>query len=128
MAMPSPDHAVTWFEIPALDLPRAQTFYETVLGRPMQRVAMGGDPMALFARDEGAVGGCLVAGSSAPPPTTNGSRVYLNAGASLDAALSRVKAAGGRVSTPSTELPDGLGFFAHITDTEGNRVGLHALA
>ena len=127
MAMHTHDNAVNWFEIPALDLARAQSFYETVLARPMQRMAMGGEPMALFARDDGAVGGCLVAGPSSAPPTTNGSLVYLNAGPSLDAALSRVKAAGGRVSTPSTELPDGMGFFAHITDTEGNRVGLHAL-
>lgn len=29
---------------------------------------------------------------------------------------------------PCTELPDGLGCFAHIIDTEGNRVGLHAEA
>jgi hypothetical protein len=32
------------------------------------------------------------------------------------------------VTTPKVQLPDGMGCFAHIADTEGNRVGLHAAA
>ena len=29
---------------------------------------------------------------------------------------------------PRVELPEGMGVFAHILDTEGNRIGLHANA
>ena len=47
---------------------------------------------------------------------------------SLDAALARAEQAGGRIATPRTELPDGLGVFAHILDLDGNRVGVHAMA
>jgi len=47
---------------------------------------------------------------------------------SLDAVLARVEAAGGRIATPKVQLPGDMGVFAHITDTEGNRVGLHALS
>jgi len=36
--------------------------------------------------------------------------------------------AGGRIATPKVQLPGDMGCFAHITDTEGNRVGLHSLA
>jgi uncharacterized protein len=54
--------------------------------------------------------------------------VYLNAGATIDPVLARVAKVGGAVATPKTALPPGMGFFAHITDSEGNRVGLHALA
>ena len=46
----------------------------------------------------------------------------------LDTVLARVAGAGGRVTTPKVQLPEGMGCFAHITDSEGNRVGLHALA
>ena len=46
---------------------------------------------------------------------------------SLDAALARVQAAGGSVALPRQALPPGMGYFAHITDLDGNRVGLHAL-
>ncbi|MCE2990508.1 MAG: VOC family protein, partial [Nitrosomonadaceae bacterium] len=56
-----------------------------------------------------------------------GSIVYLDANPSIDAALERVLAERGRVSLPKTALPPGMGYFAHIVDSEGNRVGLHAL-
>ena len=47
---------------------------------------------------------------------------------SLDAALERVVAHGGRVALPRQALPPGMGFYAHIHDLDGNRVGLHALS
>jgi predicted enzyme related to lactoylglutathione lyase len=37
-------------------------------------------------------------------------------------------AAGGRISTPRVDLPEGMGSFVHLIDSEGNRIGLHALA
>ncbi len=61
-------------------------------------------------------------------PAADGTLVYLNAKPSLDAVLARVEAAGGRITTPKVQLPGDTGCFAHITDTEGNRVGLHAPA
>jgi uncharacterized protein len=54
--------------------------------------------------------------------------IFLNAGPSLDAVLARVKSVGGHITTPKVALPGNMGVFAHITDSEGNRVGLHALA
>ena len=33
--------AISWFEIPTPQLDQAQVFYESVLGRPMRREAMG---------------------------------------------------------------------------------------
>ena len=53
---------------------------------------------------------------------------YLNADPSLDAVLARVERAGDKVALPRTELPKDMGCFAHIVDSEGNRVGLHAMA
>jgi len=119
--------AITWFEIPAADLGRATRFYETVLGVEMKPEQMGPHKMAIFPYANPGVGGCLTAGDG-NQPAEHGNLVYLNAGASLKAALGRVERAGGRISLGQTALPDGLGFFAHIIDTEGNRVGLHALA
>lgn len=127
MAPHTDQHALRWFEIPVLDIERAQRFYETLLDAPMKREQMGTHTLALFRPGTRGVGGCLVAGNGTPWPASIGSLVYLNAEPSLDAVLSRVEAAGGRVATPKAELPDGMGVFAHITDTEGNRVGLHSL-
>jgi len=60
-------------------------------------------------------------------PSSAGTRVYLDASPSIDAALSRVADAGGKVVTRKTALPPGLGYWAHISDSEGNVVGLHAM-
>jgi len=121
-------HAVNWFEIPVLDLDRATRFYQTLLAVPLRRETMGQHEMAVFSSSETGVGGCLLAGPGTPEPARQGSLVYLNAEPSLDAALARVEAAGGRITTPKVQLPGDMGVFAHVTDTEGNRVGLHALA
>jgi uncharacterized protein len=121
-------HAVNWFEIPVRDLDRAQAFYETLLGARLRREEMGGHTLAVFGYDEAGVGGCLLAGEGTPSPAADGTLVYLNAKPSLDAALERVQRAGGRITTPKVALPAGMGVFAHVADTEGNRIGLHALA
>jgi len=118
-------HAITWFEIPAADLGRATRFYETVLGVELKHETMGPQQMAVFPYQSPGVGGCVTAGDG-NGPADHGNIVYLNAGASLDAALGRVPSAGGKVTLGRTALPDGMGFFAHIVDSEGNRVGLHA--
>jgi len=126
--MTQPRHAITWFEIPVRELDRAQRFYEAVLERPMARETMGSEQMALFAADAEGVKGCLNIGAEAVAPSSAGTRVYLDASPSIDAALARAARAGGSVVTPKVALPEGMGFFAHIADTEGNVVGLHALA
>ena len=82
----------------------------------------------MFAASETGVKGCLNIGAEAVAPSAAGTRVYLDAAPSLDAALARVPDAGGRVVTSKVALPEGLGWFAHIADSEGNVVGLHALA
>jgi len=122
-------NAVTWFEIPSTQLDKAQAFYEAVLKCKMRREPMGPSEGAVFPyeREEG-VGGALLAGPTAPAPASNGTLIYLDASPSLDAALARAVKAGGKVALPRQALPPGLGFFAHITDLDGNRVGLHALA
>lgn len=120
-------HALSWFEIPVQNLDRAQSFYEALLGRSMRREAMGPSQGAVFAYQPGSgVGGALMCGPTAPASASGGTLVYLDATPSLDAALARAVAQGGRVALPRQALPEGMGFFAHIFDLDGNRVGLHA--
>lgn len=122
-------NAISWFEIPTTQLDAAQAFYETVLGRPMRRESMGPSQGAVFAYDRAqeGTGGALMMGPTAPRVATGGTLVYLDATPSLDAALQRAVGQGGQIAQPRTALPPGMGFFAHITDLDGNRVGLHAL-
>ena len=127
MAQHTQHHAVNWFEIPVKSMDRAQAFYETLLAAKLHRENMGEQTMAVFPYDDNAVGGCLLAAAGVEP-SAQGALVYLNAKPSLDTVLARVEAAGGRITTPKVQLPGDMGVFAHITDTEGNRLGLHALA
>ena len=122
-------NAIDWFEIPARNIDRAQRFYETLLAAPMRRESMGPDKtLAVFAYAETGVGGCVMSGPGLAPAGSAGTLIYLNAAPSIDTVLGRLEGAGGRLVTPKVTLPDGMGVFAHIEDTEGNRVGLHALS
>jgi hypothetical protein len=123
--MPKQD-ALTWFEIPAADFRRATRFYEAVLGASLKTATMGEATMAVFPYQEPGVGGCIIDGNG-HVPSSKGTVVYLNAAPRIDDALARVAEAGGSVVLPKTALPANMGFFAHVIDTEGNRVGLHAL-
>lgn len=119
--------AISWFEIPVRDLDRAQRFYEAVLERKLARETMGAEQLAIFPAGEGRTQGCITLGATPVAPSTTGTRVYLDASPSIDAALSRVADAGGKVVARKTALPPGMGFWAHVGDTEGNVVGLHAM-
>ena len=126
--MTTPRNAIDWFEIPVRNMDRAAAFYETLLGTTIRRETIGPNALGVFTYDvDQGVGGCLLAGEHVPAPSLDGSLVYLNAGPSLDAVVARVAAAGGRVLVPKVTLPGDMGCFVHIADTEGNRVGLHAL-
>jgi hypothetical protein len=117
---------VVWFEIPAGDLGRAAEFYETILQTQLKPESFGPHEMRMFAYDDGAAGGCILKGPGYAPAAA-GVVAYLNADPSLDTVLARVERAGGKVALPRTALPKDMGCFAHIIDSEGNRVGLHAM-
>jgi predicted enzyme related to lactoylglutathione lyase len=128
MSNPSPDirHAIHWFELPVRSIDRTLPFYEQMLGLKLKRENFGGADMAIFPSDDGGIHGCLLAEPNTPLDNHGAALVYLNANPSLDEALRRVEAAGGRILKPRQELPEGMGCFAHVSDPEGRRVGLHA--
>ena len=120
--------AIDWFQIPASDLVRAKTFYETICGVSLRK--MEGPPgMEMWAfpadRQSGEIGGHIVSGEGAVPSAT-GTVVFLNADPDLQVVLDRVDGAGGRVLMPKTPTSGDAGYFAMIADTEGNTVGLHS--
>lgn len=118
-------NAISWFEIPARDLSRAGQFYNRVLGKPLLLQRFGPDDLLVFRYEKPGVGGCVLRHDSVEP-SPQGVIIYLVV-ETLDAALQRAQEAGGTVATPRTELPEGMGYYAHIIDSEGNRIGLHAM-
>ncbi len=118
---------LNWFEIPATDIDRAKKFYETIFNIEMPTMEMGDTILAFFPYAPGsgkAAGG--IAKSDSHTPSQEGSIIYLNGNPDLSAVEARVEAAGGTVDTPKFSIGEN-GFCAYITDTEGNRVGLHSM-
>jgi hypothetical protein len=111
-----------WFEIPARDMDRAVRFYEAVLEASLERETAGAMEMAVFPHQKPGASGAVVRAKGYEPAEA-GSVVYLNLD-DIRPALERVPRAGGTVLLPRTALPDEIGFFAQIRDSEGNRVGL----
>lgn len=125
----NPQHAISWFELPSADFSRAVGFYNHILNTKLKVEKFGPDAtdLAVFPASEQGTAGCVIHDAQYKP-NAEGAVVYLNCQSDLDAVLRRVPAAGGKVVLGKTALPPGMGFFAHIADTEGNRVGLHGLA
>ena len=115
-----------WFEIPARDMDRAVRFYEAVLEASLVRETAGAMEMAVFPHQKPGASGAVVRARGYEPAEA-GSVVYLNLD-DIRPALERVTRAGGTVLLPRTALPDEIGFFAQIRDSEGNRVGLFSRA
>jgi uncharacterized protein len=119
-------NAIAWLERPARNIDRSQAFYEAVLHCKMRREQIGPSVGAVFPYEGEGVGGAIMCGRSAPPLGSGGTLVYLDVSPSINAVLARVKLAGGLVAMDRTALPPGMGFIAHVTDQDGNRIGLHS--
>jgi predicted enzyme related to lactoylglutathione lyase len=115
--------ALSWFEIPVLDMKRAVAFYEATLGVEMKQELFAGVPNAIFPyQREAGVGGALFCDGKRKP-VAGGAVVYLPVGDVKEAAA-RAKKAGGTVIADQIDIGD-PGFIALVVDTEGNHVGLH---
>jgi predicted enzyme related to lactoylglutathione lyase len=123
-------NAISWFEIATTDIDRAQKFYEAVFSINMIPMDLPNIKMRMFPLDDmmTQVGGALVdSGGFHKASVTDGPLIYLNANPDVQNVLDKVEAAGGGIIVPKTEISPEYGFMAVITDTEGNRIGLHSV-
>ncbi|HLT82554.1 MAG TPA: VOC family protein [Cyclobacteriaceae bacterium] len=122
-------HAVSWFEIPAKDLERAQKFYESIMGISMIPLDLENVRMRMFPVDDpSAVAGALCESEGFYNPSmTDGPLIYLNGNPDLQPILDKVEAAGGKVIVPKTQISPEYGYMAVIRDSEGNRIAFHCV-
>jgi predicted enzyme related to lactoylglutathione lyase len=112
-------------EIPTADFPRAVAFYKSILGVNIEEIDMDGIKMGLFPNSDSGIAVQLINGSDYKP-SGHGTIVYLNAGDDLQKVADKIKANGGNIIIPKTEIGPDMGFYAMFTDTEGNKLGLHS--
>lgn len=117
---------VVHFEIPVDDLARAKQFYNSIFGwgledfPGMDYTGITTVPTGENQRptEPGAINGGFMKRSD----QVTGTVVAINV-ASVDDYIGKVQAGGGSLVMPKVEIP-GMGFYAYVTDTEGNVVGL----
>ncbi len=122
-------NAISWFEIPAEDLDRAQKFYEAIFGIEMIPMELPNLRMRMFPlEDMNGIGGALCHHTHFyHPSATDGPLIYLNGNPDLQNVLDKVEDAGGKIALQKTEITPDYGYMAVIIDTEGNRIGLHSI-
>jgi len=122
------DNAISWFEIPATDIDRAQKFYEAVFNIQLQAMDFQGIKMRMFPLDDPmkGVGGAVVdTNGFHKPSATDGPLIYLNGNPDVQIFLDRIEKAGGKILVPKTTISDEYGDMAVFLDSEGNRIALH---
>jgi predicted enzyme related to lactoylglutathione lyase len=117
-----PANAVVWAEIPVKDMEASKRFYAHVLQTSLKDEEGGPNPMAAFAYQAGDAGvsGHIYPGR--PAGDGSGPTVHLAVQDTVEAAMERVGAAGGKVVSPVIEIPAGR--FAYCLDPDGNSIGL----
>jgi len=123
-------NAISWFEIPATDLNRAQKFYETIFNITLSPLDLPNIKMRMFPLDDmmNEVGGAIVeSGGFHKPSATDGPLIYLNGNPDVQIILDKVEAAGGKIMVPKTQISPEYGYMAVMIDTEDNRIALHSM-
>jgi uncharacterized protein len=121
---------VVHFEIPADDIERAKSFYDSIFGWELSTMQMGDgeytsvkttavDDQTQMPTEPGAINGGMTQRderiSTAPVITIDVE--------GIDDALKQIEDKGGSTVLPRTPIP-GMGAFAYFKDTEGNVMGL----
>lgn len=118
---------VTHFEIPCGDIPKVREFYESVFGWRITKIpdmdyhwilTTESDPNTWMPKEAGAING----GMREKRAPGDGPVMVVSVD-SMDDRLESVRGAGGEVVLPKTRIGD-HGFYAQVSDVEGNVLGL----
>jgi predicted enzyme related to lactoylglutathione lyase len=122
-------NAISWFEIPAVDINRAQKFYEAIFDIQMIPLDMPQLQMRLFPIESPMnIGGAICySGDFYKPSAESGPLVYLNGNPDVQNVLDKIETAGGKIVIPKTQISPEYGYMAVFLDTEGNRIALHSV-
>lgn len=120
---------IVHFEIPVDDIERAKDFY-SIFGWQMEKYPMPDgseyigirtvevDETTHMPKEAGAINGGMMKRSDVVKAPVLAVMVD-----SVDEALKKVEVAGGKMVMPKVEI-GGMGYYAYVSDTEGNVVGL----
>ena len=122
-------NAISWFEIPTVDIERAQKFYETIFDTTLVPLDLQNIKMRMFPIEDQmtGIGGALVYNKDFyKPSSVEGPLIYLNGNPDVQKILDKIGAAGGKILVPKTQISPEYGHMAVFIDTEENRIALHS--
>jgi predicted enzyme related to lactoylglutathione lyase len=123
-------NAISWFEIPTIDLDRAQKFYEAIFNTHLIALDLQNLKMRMFPIENQmtGIGGALCYNKEFyKPSSTDGPLIYLNGNPDVQNILDKIEAAGGKILVRKTQISPEYGHMAVFIDTEGNRIALHSV-
>jgi predicted enzyme related to lactoylglutathione lyase len=120
-------NAISWFEIPATDIDRAQKFYETIFGIQMIPIEHPHKMRMFPIESPMSIGGAICHNADFYKPSAEGVLIYLNGNPDVQNVLDKVEAAGGKIVVPRLHVSPEHGHIAVFIDSEGNRIGLHSV-
>ena len=116
---------ISMFEIPATDISRAISFYQTLLDIKIEKMDVEGMQMGILPYEGQMITGVIIQ-ADGYKPSADGVTMYLNAGENLQVVLDRVERNGGQIIVPKTAHADESGYFALFLDSEGNKMALNS--
>jgi predicted enzyme related to lactoylglutathione lyase/uncharacterized protein YciI len=114
---------ITWVEIPATDLARAEKFYGGLFGIRFFPLSVAGVEYSVF-DFPGNNNSCALAKGEGYVPSATGTLLYLNGAPDMALILERVPELGGKVLVDKFYAGMEAGYLAYILDSEGNKIGL----
>lgn len=118
------------FELPVADMARAKDFYSSIFGWRLSDWPMPDgttyvgvntvevDEMTRLPKEPGAINGGMVQRSKEVPHPIFAINVP-----TIDQRIAQIHKAGGNVIKPKVDIM-GMGYYAYVTDSEGNVIGL----
>jgi predicted enzyme related to lactoylglutathione lyase len=118
------NNPVNFLEIVASDIERAKEFYEKVLNLELFPNEMPEYKMYMFGSPDKIGASGAIIEDLFNKPSLDGTVPYFSS-IDISVELKKVEALGGKILIDKTSIGE-FGFFAHIIDSEGNRIGLHS--
>ena len=119
---------VGWFEIPVLDIERAQSFYQNVLGIEMNRFDLDELKMCWFpanVKTHGSSGALVEHEVHYQPKNDGGVIIYLSCD-DVAVSLKKAEELNGRIVQEKKQISPEHGFMGLMIDSEGNKIALHS--
>lgn len=113
-------HGICYVEWQATDLNRAKAFYSGLFNN--WKFESWGDGYLLFQVPDG-IGGGIAKCPAGKVSSGQSPIVYIEVD-QIEPYLQRAPQLGGKVAAPKTQIDPKIGWFAHLTDPDGNTVGL----